>query len=908
MALKHLPVFLLTILLITVAGLPRSASSYAEVQQDARPVSTPVPASLDVTLVYPSDGVVRPGMRQVVRASITIGPPAGTPTRNYLVVTKISDTAGTVVRTHAYHPKAAQSMGQVSMLHVPPGDYTFSTELYSAGTMVAQSGSSNVTKTPRRAPKSSPTPTPTATVAPTSTPTIAPTATPTPAPTSTPSPAPSGSATPVAGYATTWAANNFSGGGYADVWTTTSASKPFVQNVFGTIAVTDAGKVFATNWYDEAHLTNGIYQNGAVIGRADCNPNSGHGGGFAAAANSTFVWLADYEWTSGNYVMRFDQDGNRANWSGGGGCGNKLTVDASITDGNAVFGMAASSTELYVADEQQQKILVYNANTMQPARSWNFAHPRRIAYDPHTDSLWIGQGGANVGNFVGSVCRYSTSGASLSTCISGVGIPMALAMNGSELWVADAGPDQNIKRFNTSGTLVGTFGAAGGYLSGTPGVHAEGKLFMPNGLGFDSNGNVYVSSGVYAGNYDKDLTVGANGQSPLNGMVGALYEYDSAGSLLWHLGGRSFVNGVAIDAATDGQDLYTTVDHIKMDYSRLSVGAGGGGTEWSWYSTTIDPVHYPYDPRIGSEASNFRPTAIAVRDIGGYKYLFVQGHSYGKVIEVFRMNGEIAVPDTVVSCRNFPTWTNLAPSVGFIWTDANGNGNPDSGEFTADSGGTWLNLGTGWCEPDNNGDLWCATFDSGRPNPGINKFTHSVDGYHNLNYSLSSATAYGIPAPFNRVQHATYDSATDVMYVSGATAAYPYNCFDGNDACAGPVFAAYPKWVGSGNRTAAYTIIFPTAGAGIRPWTVAGGKLFAGQFETGASPSQNIYVYDAGSGAFLGNMYPGAEVNAYMGWLDSNQPLQAFRRSNGEYVVVEEEEINSKVNILRGLLTNFTQF
>ncbi|CAB3801064.1 hypothetical protein LMG27177_04952 [Paraburkholderia fynbosensis] len=57
----------------------------------------------------------------------------------------------------------------------------------------------------------------------------------------------------------------------------------------------------------------------------------------------------------------------------------------------SVRGLAATDTELYVADTYGNRIVVYDAASMQPLRSWSVPSPGRIAVD--TDStLWVPSG------------------------------------------------------------------------------------------------------------------------------------------------------------------------------------------------------------------------------------------------------------------------------------------------------------------------------------------------------------------------------------------------------------------------------------------------------------------------------------------------------------------------------------
>jgi len=732
-------------------------------------------------------------------------------------------------------------------------------------------------------------PTSSATATPTPTPDPPPASSPTPTPTPAPTATPTSTATytPVAGYATSWLANTFGGGSYAP-----STTYPFVQPDAQDLSVTPSGVAVVADYYDEGHRMFGMYQNGQVVGSISWNCVGGPThlrGGYAVTNNGTYIYIAVYDDSSSsnkiNYVQRYDLNENPSTFSGGsGGCSNQITVDTSASA--PIYGLAASATELYVADGSSNSIDVYDANTMALKRHFAFTNPRRLAYDVNTNTLWISQGGAN-SSFAGNVYHFDVNGNQLSGTITNVAVPHALAIQPGTgyLWVADYGPDQNLKIYNNAGQQVGTFGVQGGIYSGTPGLLASNKLFYPVGIGFDASSNIYT------------VGIGAHFQSDLRA-------FNSSGNKLWGLQGFGYVDTGAPDPATDGQDVYTTFEHYKMNYSNLTTGAGGGGTEQTWYATTVDPLKYPLDPRL---LDGF-PTVSQVQNVGGNKYLAVTD-MYSNSLMLFRFNGEIAVPMAMLTRQSFYYWP-TQPSPPWFWQDTNGNGNPDSGEFTQLGS---ISNAQDWFL-DANGNVWYANVTG--TNAGINEFPlQAINSSGNLTYSPTGVVTYGIPAPFNQVQNVFYDAANDVMYVSGYTPSLPF----GNNEpygthSAGTVIARYNHW-SAGNRTAAWTANLPhnpSAGITIRPWTVAGGKIFAGLFETQNNSSgqviHNIYVYDASSGASLGEMMPGVETNYFMGWLDCNQTLQAIQRSNGEYVVFEEEEVDGKVTVLRGLLNDFTQY
>ena len=102
-----------------------------------------------------------------------------------------------------------------------------------------------------------------------------------------------------------------------------------------------------------------------------------------------------------------------------GGIGNSANATKNsflpletVATGNdaSIRGMAATDSELYVADTYANRIVVFDANSMQRLRSWNVTSPGRIAVD--TDStLWV-MSGVSSGSL--TIQHYAANGAALA--------------------------------------------------------------------------------------------------------------------------------------------------------------------------------------------------------------------------------------------------------------------------------------------------------------------------------------------------------------------------------------------------------------------------------------------------------------------------------------------------------------
>ncbi len=796
-------------------------------------------------------------------------------------------------------------------------------------------------KGPKVRPTATPTPTPdpTATPAPTSTPTPDPTATPAPTasatPTPTPTATPTSTYTPVVGYAGTWVGNTYGFGGYAEVQNSYPVGR-FIQPTGDDITVESNGNFVVIGVDDEGHRYIGLYgSDGSSTGAAQFNcvlepPTSYNvpAGGFAATNNGTYVYAAITN-NGSNWLQRYDLSLNASTFSGGSGkCSNQITVDASGSSTQPITGMASNSSEVYVADSYQNKVLVYDANAMTLKRSFSVTSPGRIAYDPNTSTLWVVSGGTTINH-------YDLNGNALSGTITSASDPLGLAIQPGTgyLWVADSGSDQNIKEFNSSGTPVTTFGQTGGAYSsveGGVGVIAPDKLWFPHGVGFDSSGDFYVLGGIPGGR-----------DSITNGHMDDIRKFDSSGAELWADQGMGFVQAAAIDTSTDGQDLYVDDAHFKMNYANLKTGASGGGTEQTYYSVNVDPFLYPSDPRLlagtGAVSPNggagwghsgeYLPYPVQILNLSNHKYMMVTG-MYQHDLIIYRFNGEIAVPSFMIGNGGFysGSYPNAPSTIPWVWRDTNGDGNPQAGEFSTSPSNIGGENSVQWWRWDANGNLWWVLNTSNI----VELPLQGIDANGNLTYNPSVTNSYPAPAPFNRVQMAYYDSANDVMYVSGYT---PALSFANDEPCgtysAGSVLARYNNW-STGNRTAAWTANLPwnPTGSGCPPpsndytsatWTVATDKVFVALFNppntagtwyisNGDQVTHDIYAFDANTGAKLGEIIPTVEQNYWMGWNDINGALTGIKRSNGEYVVGDEGEISGRVLLFRGLLQDYTQY
>lgn len=212
-----------------------------------------------------------------------------------------------------------------------------------------------------------------------------------------------------------------------------------------------------------------------------------------------------------------------------------------------------------------------------------------------------------------------------------------------------------------------------------------------------------------------------------------------------------------------------------------------------------------------------------------------------------------------------PRWPFTQPSNGqWIWTDKNGNGQMDKGEYQNIN----VDIETKAWWVDKALNIWRYT------TTGIVKVPFTgLDGEGNPTYNLGGATTTPTPADFilggsdnGRLE---YDSDNDIMYLVTSK----------NKA------GKFSHW--STNTTVADWEITTTA---TQSMCVAGDYLFL------IAGNEQVSVYKLSDGSLLGKMAPHDKVN---GIIDIPYGIKAMKRSNGEYVVLAEEDYLGKVVVYR---------
>ncbi|HEY1997645.1 hypothetical protein [Paraburkholderia sp.] len=696
---------------------------------------------------------------------------------------------------------------------------------------------------------------------------------------------------------TSWIGNTF---GYGDgMWT---------QIDISAIAVAPDGKVYTNSVWDESGAESGIYQDGKMLGRAGDTHGWGNFGGNAVAVNQHCVFIAvTVDSLSGSLVAPGIWPPKGRQWYGVSRrqisdpsrsapfrpvvnaanpreqLGASFLTINDVVDGTrdaGVGGLAANDTALYVANPLNNRIEVYDAQSMQRKATWNAPEPGRLAVAPD-GTVW-----ALTGTRTGKhprVVHYSASGQRLDDALplpaDTIAVDVAVDPQGRVL-IADNGPRQQVLFFARQGdgryTADGTLGEPGGIFSGVSGRPGPQRFNGLTGVGVDAQGNVYVSNNGLGINVSPD---GA-------GLFATLESYAPDGKLRWQVQGLLFVDGAWIDPARP-DSVYTGNKRFELDLSKPS------GQDWKYAGFLSNRFRYPQDPTFNTDPWPGMPIA---RQLKGHTFLYLTD-MYADHLKIYRFDaarvGETAIPSCFVatSAAGVAHVPNAPPGGEWIWRDSNGDGKFDAAEFAPNTTGTPMAGGWGWWV-DSAGDIWHALYSK-----GIYRFRFGgLDKYGNPIYSYADMTVYPVPPPFTDLHRTLYIPETDTLYATGYTADMPYDVRFWKEV--GRVLVRYDHW-SRGKPTPRYTVTVPwqtqtKPGVTTNSITVEGQYVFLVESVTGA-----VHVLDKDTGVEVGVIRPGPEVGRTSGWVDVPNGVSAYRRSDGEYLVFVEEDARGKVMMYR---------
>ncbi|HEX8548405.1 MAG TPA: T9SS type A sorting domain-containing protein, partial [Cytophagaceae bacterium] len=260
--------------------------------------------------------------------------------------------------------------------------------------------------------------------------------------------------------------------------------------------------------------------------------------------------------------------------------------------------------------------------------------------------------------------------------------------------------------------------------------------------------------------------------------------------------------------------------------------------QWSLYSMTLDRINNPSDPRALAGGGEF--TSALMRRVNGNRVMFMTS-MYADFWDVYRFDGEIAIHSQRIK---------------------------DLG---------WSSL------PDKNGNIW---YESNNELRKISLTGFSKEG--NPVFGAAVVVAPSIPAPIKKVERIEYDAQNDVMFIAGWTDANPN--VNNNWGLIGSTISRFPNWSG-GNRTASHSAVMPNdvEGFPMKAMSVADGYLFVG----GSRDRGKLNVFKSTDLSSVGVIAAPTDMGE-PGWLDIPHAIQAFKRSNGQYVILVEDNSKGK--------------
>jgi hypothetical protein len=399
------------------------------------------------------------------------------------------------------------------------------------------------------------------------------------------------------------------------------------------------------------------------------------------------------------------------------------------------------------------------------------------------------------------------------------------------LIVCDDGPDQQIKFFDVSGAQSKLVSTFGDKGGLRSGTPGESA---PKKFYSPRGAGTDAAGNLY-------VALGFNG-APVGTLV--LRSFTPDGKLRWELANHAFVDTYGFDPAADGKTIYSRTAVFDLD-----LDSGKTNLIWRQRATTVDHLTFPKDPRADSAMT------ANLRRLDGRRLLYTIGQ-YGGGYQLFAFDepkGYLAKP---------------------------------VGQLT-EKGETWA-----WHIADN-GDVWHGDA------PGRKIRRHAFTGWSadgKPEFESGAADAWPWPEDFELVRRVIYDDASDTLYVSGYLKGETIDSW----GVVGKTLRRYDGWV-KGKQTARWTIKLPLnpkgndQGQPLSPqsFALAGDYLFVGMVKAD-NDKQHVHILALADGAYVGSFVPGPEVGGNAGWEDMPYAVQAFKRKNGEYLVLVEEDWRGK--------------
>ena len=500
------------------------------------------------------------------------------------------------------------------------------------------------------------------------------------------------------GYVTSWIGNSYGG--------LNNGKGQWVQQDIAAMCVTPDGTVYTNVPWEEAGGNCMMYKDGEMLGAAMHTHGWGFNGGKAVAVNDKYVYIAlsgnneggglndpgtwppkGKRWFGVSRRLRSDFTQGAPFDHGKGGKGDTLprsfqvvneVPDANNIDGSAaITGLWATNERLYVANPLENRIEIYDAETMRKSAEWPLPDEFKgkmgaIAMSPDGD-LWVlvqqpwdkpiddrflvfdkdGKLFVKKTFFGFGEIKH----ASIVVSVKGSMFPALVDIQPSafcfdskgQLLVADSGTFQTIlifRKIRDTYIHVSSFSETGDSKS-MIGMQYNVKLGLCNDLLYsdlmfrnitaiacDAQDNVYIASDWATNGGGTILESYAPVDEP---VITHLLQnpFPSYWKLNWRLYGLCFIDCATLDP-DDETIVYTKEERYKIDWSQEP------GEEWSFLGSTADRLNANIktlrspsdgedkevgnwslplfrDPRLNISDSG----PVWVRNLNGMKFLFV---------------------------------------------------------------------------------------------------------------------------------------------------------------------------------------------------------------------------------------------------------------------------------------------
>lgn len=321
------------------------------------------------------------------------------------------------------------------------------------------------------------------------------------------------------------------------------------------------------------------------------------------------------------------------------------------------------------------------------------------------------------------------------------------------------------------------------------------------------------------------------------------------GTLVWEQASFHFVDSADFLPGSDGTKVYGIDEIYDMDYSKSY------GEEATLTAITRDFVKYPGERQARDRAGS----NLWARVLDGRTFLFVNGMQLenstgGNGLDIYAFDDAQG---------------HIAHYVGTF-------DGPGSGEH-----GNWA------YDIDENGDLWV-----GNDEGSIIRYDFS--GFDQKGcpvYGTENSETFEKPSDFTKVQRLIYDEANDKMFLVGYTEDYPQTAW----GLVGRVLRAY-KW-NDGQAELLFETLMPMEPESEENMLSPKAIDIAGDYIFAVSCRKaRVHIFSAITGEYVSTMKPEPELGE-SGWVDIPYGIRATKRSNGEYVVIVEEDWRAK-NVL----------